>query len=159
MKFALRSKQLIILGFIVFTSFTLGTMTGCGKKGDPKPPEETAPVAVRSLTAVGEVEGVRFSWEAPETNAKGDDLSSFKEFQIKRSNYVKGERAKWEVIGTIAQNNADQFAPYSYLDTKVVAGSTYEYAIVCVNEDGTEGAIDRIQRITFLGLSSRIENI
>ncbi|PKN35086.1 MAG: hypothetical protein CVU61_05305 [Deltaproteobacteria bacterium HGW-Deltaproteobacteria-19] len=40
--------------------------TGCGKKGDPLPPDMVLPVAAHDLRVLRQAEGVRISWVLPE---------------------------------------------------------------------------------------------
>lgn len=154
----------------------LGLAVNCGKKGDPKPPEETAPSAVKYLVARASVESVVLEWYAPTSDASGDPLINLVGFVVRRSIYEKGESPDFERIAEITYNPSESVSKqqppeptgqvdkdvgemFSYEDRQVEPGKKYEYIVLPVNEEGVEGEAAQIIRVTFTGESSLIENL
>lgn len=135
-------------------------LAGCGKKGSPKPPEDTAPAPVKNISARGAVDAVEIQWDAPETTLEGDSLNQqLGGFTIRRSEFVKGETPDFNDIGSVKPNENSLSLTYSFRDTGVVPGSVYEYVIVPADLDGVEGLSDQVLRVTFLGEATTVENI
>lgn len=85
------------------------------------------------LSATVTETGILLSWEIT------DDLTNF--IIYKRE---KGETA-WHVLKNTSSNVT------SYLDTSVVSGDAYEYAIKSVSEDGTfESSLSEVKSVVFL---------
>lgn len=131
----------------------------CGKKGNPRPPEEAAPSAVRSLAARGEVSGVMLSWLAPETTVEDNELRDLAGFVVRRNEYVRGERPSFEEIAEQKLNDNPAEKAYVFRDKDVEPGKTYEYTVTPFNVDGAEGPSATVLRVTFLGETSRVEGL
>jgi hypothetical protein len=146
------------LRIFLFIVLSILCLTACGKKGDPKPPEESAPSPVKNFAAIGEVEAVVLSWDAPETTVADDDLKDLEGFIVRRSGYVKGESPNFSEITDVTLNK-DGTKHYIYRDKNLTPGEAVEYVVVPYNSDGVEGANSQVVRVTFSGASSRVEGL
>lgn len=168
----------------------LAFQLGCGKKSYPKPPEDSAPAAVRFLQISPTVDSIVLKWQAPLEKANGGELKDLAGFIIERSDYQKGEIPDFKQISELRLQTEEELskttdkekktekdeegsgklfsvkkqAPktveeYNYIDSNVQIGKQYEYFVVPFNENGIEGPIASILRVTFTGESSLIENV
>ena len=173
-------KARTVLFLLMFIALPL---LNCGKKGDPRPPEATAPDAVRYLSAEGRVDGIILSWQAPEATGSGEDLPDLAGFRIQRSDYEEDERPDFEDIGEILVSATEELSAgeggegltsgavskpktpveqnvrYTFRDPEVQPGRRYEYVVLPFNERGVEGEFTQVLRIRFTGESSLIENL
>lgn len=134
-------------------------LSGCGRKGAPKPPEENAPLSVQFLSASGQVNAVVLKWTAPKETASGAELKDLANFVIQRRDVVGEKTGSFEDVGVV---QVDKTLPlknrqFSFADTAVQPGRTYEYLIFGTMDDGLEGESDKILRITFRGQTSTVE--
>jgi len=147
-------KSLLLL--LVLSSLAVA----CGKKSNPRPPEEIAPAAVIALSAKAEVSAVVLSWQAPLETASGDTLEDLNDFVIERSPVVEDESPDYEELGEVLSAEPSQPGPvpvvYNFRDETVEVGKVYEYRVLPRNLDGLAGAATRALRVTFLGESSII---
>ncbi len=155
--------------------FLLIFALACGRKGNPRPPEAIAPSSVRYLTATGEVGGILLTWEAPFMDNSGDELTDLAGFKIKRADFIPDETPDYETIGTVAAVRPPappeptiETAPppppvdtppvrYEYRDATAKPATRYVYVVVPFNDDGVEGAVTSLLRVTFSGETSVIE--
>lgn len=160
------------------------TLTGCGRKSAPKPPENFAPAPVQALSAVGEVNAVRLTWLAPTQKANGESLDDLDLYVIERAELVKGETPSFDDLGEVVvpeserpqkpaqkeKKTSDAFSVkkpeaqteakgYFYRDTTVEPGKRYAYRVIPENTRGTQGISDTVIRITFSGLGSSTEAV
>ena len=142
---------------VMFTSILPFAFGGCGKKGPPEPPELLAPSAVRQLTVTGEPDAVVLHWNVPETNASGDDLTDLGGFYVYRSEGVKGERPDYTKIADVTLAADPLVRDYTYRDTEVKGGRSYDYQVAPYNLDRLEGEAQRTIRANFLGESTTVE--
>lgn len=148
----------------------LFVLPGCGRKGPPKPPEDFAPKPVVSPTIAGTVDGIVISWTAPEPEEESDEEEPnppLEHFSLQKGLVEVGERVRLEEVAVVPLR-ASSAAPvdpakaaaeklYSYTDSEVEPGKTYQYQVLPVNVDGVEGEATVNMRATFLGENSRIE--
>jgi hypothetical protein len=149
--------------FLILACICIMLFISCGRKANPRPPEERAPSPVRFLTATAGVGALELSWEAPLTNARGEPLTDLAGFLIKRKVISKNIQTRYSDIakveiefepmteGSIWKNN------YSYRDEDVKPRQRYEYAIVPYNVSNIKGEIRNILIVTFIGEASVIE--
>lgn len=62
-----------------------GTLAGCGKRGDPEPPESAVPEAIDDLVAASVDGTVRLTWSAPQQNLDGSSPPELVGFQVLHS--------------------------------------------------------------------------
>lgn len=134
---------------------------GCGKKGNPRPPEDFAPIAVSSFRVEGDVDAVVLYWEAPQFDQQGGKLEELGGFIVRRSVFAKDEAPDFDEIAEVEAVPSDPKSKlpqqYSYEDTTVEAGSTYDYLVYGLNARGVEGLPSGVIRVTFIGESSVVE--
>lgn len=165
---------------MVFALVVLAIL-GCGKKANPKPPEESAPAQVRNLNVIVEEAAIVLTWDAPESDSLGDPLSDLGKLLVNRAEVEKGERGAVETIAEIdpplavldrlkadsreggirggSEPAAGATEPqFSFRDEKVVAGGKYDYVIVPTDSAGVLGLPSKTIRVTFIGKTSIVES-
>lgn len=141
------------------------SISACGKKGSPRPPQATAPKAIQFFTGEGRINGLLLTWQAPQETQRGEALVDLASFYVQRSNYIKGEQADFETIAELSLEDAAKGIAqisgvakrYSYLDADVAPGKRYQYLVLPVNERGIEGKTGGTVRVYFAGESSEVE--
>ena len=151
-------RALKISSLALFSSLALLPLEGCGRKSGPKPPEATAPAEVMFPSAGGSPNGIVLTWQAPTTDESGASLINLTGFRVFRGVFTKGSSTDYKLIQTITLP-LDQPVPqqFSYSDSAVTAGVTYDYAIEATNDEDTGGRVTQILRVSFRGTSSAIE--
>lgn len=145
------SGLLVVSVFAVCLQFA-----GCGRKAAPKPPESTAPGEVGFPAAGGSASGVVLTWLPPVSD--GSAQITLKSFRVYRGIFTKGATTSFKLIHTIElEPETGVPASFTYSDTDVQPGVTYDYAIEPVNGEGTGGKVAQILRVSFRGTSSAIE--
>lgn len=145
-------------------------IAACGRKGNVRPPEDSAPDVVQYLSATASLDGVQLIWVEPERDVAGSKLRDLSAFTVKRSNFVAESAPSYSEIGEVnvalgekPQDQANGLASglrrFRFEDKKVEVGKRYEYVIVAVNENDVEGPADQAVRVTFRGESSTFENV
>lgn len=150
-----KSKIFLLLGLI-------GISFACGRKENPRPPEDFAPSSVQALSAAGEVDAIVLNWKSPETDARGELLKDLSSFQILRKDLEEGDGARFHVLDEMEiEQEKDKSAAvgkrFSYRDTNVNPGKRYEYFVLPLNDRGVEGQSSSYLRVTFIGKSSVVE--
>lgn len=160
------------------------SLTACGRVGNIRPPEATAPAPVQYFTADGQAGGVLLTWQNPTLDASGGELKSLDRYYVERSDYTRGGVPDFTTIAQLvpptdpaeAEPKEEQdkkkgalfggggasgrlLAPMTYLDNSAEPGKRYDYRVVAVTESGVRGRSDLILRVSFEGAASRIENI
>ena len=162
-------------------------ITGCGKYGPPLPPEAFSPQPVKYLQAVSTLQGIQFSWLAPDDDLRGKELKSINGYRVyrkelKQDSDILDKEIEFEEIASVADdhiNIRDQLreaakqagkparrikAPaeskqFSFIDSQLIPGSRYLYKIVPVNQGTVEGSVDQYIEILFRGESSIIKSL
>ena len=151
------SFLILLVGFLVFA------VCACGKKGSPKPPEETAPSAAGAFDAVAKDNAIILSWTAPETNALGEPLDDLVQFVVMRKLLKSGSSSsRFQTIAklvVVENKEAVKESSYKYTDKDVQKGRRYEYIVVPVNSKGVSGSTGLVLRVIFFGKSSVIEAV
>ncbi|HYD47716.1 MAG TPA: fibronectin type III domain-containing protein [Terriglobales bacterium] len=127
----------------------LSLLAACGRKDDPRPPEDVAPVAVAELTATNIVEGVRLSWERPRHYAGGGKLTDLGYFEVWRLD--PGQPRQAQRIATIRVDDRQRFQQakrFSHVDNDTVPGNLYQYYVVVFTADGYDSTPSNIATIT-----------
>jgi hypothetical protein len=108
---------------------------GCGAKSAPIPPEAARPEKIVSLDATNVKEGVRLSWERPESYAGGEKMKDLGSFSITRSE----EGKPLEKVGDIQVNDEGRFEvqrTFEFIDGNTLMGHTYHYRVTSSTTDG-----------------------
>jgi len=130
---------------------------GCGRKGNPVPPEfaNAAPV----VTLLGRVaeNGVVLDWNVPAKTYQGKELTALSGFMVKRrkaasANEAESDFDSFTIISEVPLRGAtykEQLAAaYSFTDSSSQKGVAYEYQVVAVSEDGDQSVPGNVVRVT-----------
>ncbi|MEK7375201.1 MAG: hypothetical protein AABZ85_09300 [Thermodesulfobacteriota bacterium] len=113
--------------------------TGCGKKGDPLPPQVLLPAAIVDLSAASLPEEVLLRWSLP------DSIDGSFAFKILRSGTVAGDACpgcpqKYLTLGTLAPADRrlgrEGERGFRYIDTAVRTGHFYSYRVAVCDPAG-----------------------
>lgn len=148
--------------FILVILVCIFTLTACGRKGPPKPPEESAPQPVRYLEVIPTESSVNLKFQAPLKTVGGDDIIELSTFYIGRRGIGKDASENFQNIAELEFNvekNNPKSDWFEYNDQNVMKGSQYEYIVVAGDDAGYLSAPPYILRVTYLGASTLIENL
>ena len=81
-------------------------ITGCGKFGDPVPPEAVSPRAVSELAVSADPSAVTLKWESPESDLQGKELKFIDGYKVYRKemddpDQLLDEDLEFEVVATL----------------------------------------------------------
>jgi hypothetical protein len=112
----------------MIAAVALISMTACGIKGDPQPPEEPVPDPPENFILTGRESCAVLKWKAPEKKPEGGYMAS---------------RARLDPAhpGLIAFSEYKKLQPDSdkFTDCELEPGTTYIYRIAGLNEKGKPG--------------------
>jgi hypothetical protein len=134
-------KRLVIAVFLVAI---IGS--GCGKKGDPRAPELTAPEPINDLTARQDQAGMILTWNRPGRYVGGGevtDLTSFVIFRKEISASCRDCPVPYRPLTTVYVEDREKFVKqkqYRYIDSEVQANGIYRYRVSSQLRDGTLSA-------------------
>lgn len=130
------SKSSLNLQFAIFILiFSLASLVGCGKKGDPRAPELAAPETVRDLRAKAEAGGISLTWSRPMRYVDGKELRDLAGFVIFRKEISKScpdcpvpyrERA---VINVEDQEKFIKKKQFGFVDQELAPQTIYHYRV------------------------------
>jgi hypothetical protein len=115
--------------------FATAVFLGCGVKSQPIPPEAARPEKIVGLEAANAKEGIRLTWDRPESYAGGAKMKDLGSFSISRAE--EGKPA--EKIGDIQVHDAGRFQvqnTFEFIDGSTVLGKTYHYQVTSSTTDG-----------------------
>jgi hypothetical protein len=132
-----RSTKLANLLMLTLTIAALASAVflGCGVKSQPIPPEAARPEKIAGLEAANAKEGIRLSWDRPESYAGGAKMKDLGSFSISRAE--EGKPA--EKIGDIQVHDEGRFQvqnTFEFIDGSTVMGKTYHYQVTSSTTDG-----------------------
>jgi hypothetical protein len=132
-----RSTKLANLLTLTLTiaAFASAVFLGCGVKSQPIPPEAARPEKIAGLEAANAKEGIRLSWDRPESYAGGSKMKDLGSFAISRAE--EGKPA--EKIGDIQVHDEGRFQvqnTFEFIDGSTVMGKTYHYQVTSSTTDG-----------------------
>ena len=143
---------------LLFVSFLL--FSACGRKSQPKPPEERAPAPVRALRIEPKENSLRLVWQGPVETVSGDELLYLSSFDVLRKLIQKDEENSFSEIAVITvSEEAGVDQEYNYEDKDISLGGQYEYLVVPRDGQGIEGVPGQSMRVSFLGSGSVVEAI
>ncbi len=108
---------------------------GCGVKSPPISPAAASPERILGLEAVNAKDGIRLSWERPESYAGGQSMRDLGGFTISRAQ----EGKPLEKIGDIQVHDEGRFQvqhTFTFIDGATIAGKTYHYQVTSNTTDG-----------------------
>ncbi len=152
------SKLFFILLIITPVLFTIS----CGRKGSPKPPEESSPASVRFFQLSAKSKSVITKFQAPLETAGGDELIDLSSFSIRKRLVGKDASSYYEEIAVLdfdPEIHSQKDTWFEYEDTDVKLGSQYEYIVLPKDYSGYKGLPPFRLRVTFVGEGTVIENL
>ncbi len=108
---------------------------GCGVKSPPISPEAARPEKILGLEAVNAKDGVRLTWERPESYAGGQKMRDLGGFTILRAQEGKPVKK----IGDIQVYDEGRFQvqhTFTFIDGATIMGKTYHYQVTSNTTDG-----------------------
>ncbi|MGA7871840.1 MAG: hypothetical protein WCA22_13190 [Candidatus Binatus sp.] len=108
---------------------------GCGVKSSPIPPEAARPEKILSLEAMNVKDGIRLTWDRPETYAGGQKMRDLGSFSITRVR----EGQPVEKIADIEVHDEGRFQvqrTFAFIDGSTIMGKTYHYQVTSSTTDG-----------------------
>ena len=120
---------------LTIAAFASAVFLGCGVKSQPIPPEAARPEKIAGLEAANAKEGIRLSWDRPESYAGGAKMKDLGSFSISRAE--EGKPA--EKIGDIQVHDEGRFQvqnTFEFIDGSTVMGKTYHYQVTSSTTDG-----------------------
>ena len=108
---------------------------GCGVKSQPIPPEAARPAKILGLEAANSKEGIRLTWDRPDTYAGGAKMKDLGSFSIARAEEGKPS----EKIGEIDVHDEGRFQvqnTFNFTDESTIMGKTYHYEVTSRTTDG-----------------------
>lgn len=126
-----------------------GLLTGCGMKGPVKPLQKPLPAAPPEISLAQKGERLLLSWQIPETNQDGSELTDLARFRIYRMEYDPDDECpgcsdtstlRREVDLEYLRNVTRREGRLYFWDEEVQTGTGYNYRVVPVTEKGREGA-------------------
>jgi hypothetical protein len=119
---------------------------GCGKKGDPRPPELATPKTITGLRARSAPAGIILTWDRPTEYVDGTalkDLGSFVIFRKEVSQSCPDCPVPYRQLTTVFVEDRDKFAQkrqYRYDDREVRPKAIYRYRVSSQLLDGSLSA-------------------
>ncbi|MCB0338193.1 MAG: hypothetical protein KDD53_01250 [Bdellovibrionales bacterium] len=168
--------------------FVIVLMSACGRYDVPLYPESLAPEAVKKLQVVGELQGVRFSWEASDVDRRGKPLKTLSGYKVMRKEVNKesdiaDKEIEYELVELVEDGHIEELKKaqelakqegrlsrkvdvdptlkeFEFLDLTVSPGVRYVYKLVPVNQGGdAKGEVDTLVDVRFRGEASEIKLI
>lgn len=177
----MRMRGLLALAVVLFAT------SGCGRYGPPVPPEAVAPAQVETLKVSAVAEGVRFSWNSPQSDRRGESLKSLDGYRVYRKSIEKpsdvtDSNIEFTLLGTLEDTHLEaleqaraearaagrpahrarvdaKLTTFEFLDKEVAPGSTYIYKVVPFNQGDVESEAFRLVRVLWRGDSSEISSV
>jgi len=146
--------------FSLLVMLSVGLLA-CGRMGPPKPPEDFAPAPVVGPVLSGTVDGFVLSWSLPEVDADADETDlppPLAGFSILKAELKTGEEPKYDDLVELELKTPEE-KTFSFTDSEVKPGKTYQYQILPANAEGVLGEATVSLKGTYLGENSRIELI
>lgn len=137
-------------------------LSSCGRMGPPKPPEESAPQAVRYLELVADDASVKLRFQAPLNTVGGEDIIDLSTFYIGRRILSKDSSESFTNIAELDFNpekNNPKSDWFEYEDQSIAIGGQYEYIVLAEDAVGYVSQSPYTLRVTFLGANSIVENL
>ena len=94
-------ETVFLRGRIIVAVCCLICLGACGRVGNIRAPETTAPAPVKLFTAEGKADGILLQWQAPTEDATGGNLKSLEKYLVQRSDYQKGEIPDFSTIAEV----------------------------------------------------------
>lgn len=130
----------------------LAATAGCGRRGNPRPPEDVLPQTITGLEAREDPAGIVLSWPRPDRYTGGGTMNDLGAFIVERAvgDGAAGfaEHARIEVLD---RDRFRQVKNFRFTDTDTSAGVRYRYRVVSTTTDGYVSAPSNEVGITRTG--------
>ena len=130
------SKASLKLQFAIFILiFSLASLAGCGKKGDPRAPELATPETIRDLRAQAEGRGIALTWSRPMRYVDGKELRDLAGFVIFRKEISKtcpDCPVPYRERVTVSVEDQEKFIKkkqFRFVDQELTPQATYRYRV------------------------------
>ena len=130
------SKSSLNLQFAIFILiFSLASLVGCGKKGDPRAPELAMPETIRDLKAQADGRGIALTWSRPMQYIDGKELRDLAGFVIFRKELSKSCPdcpAPYRERATVNVEDQEKFMKkkqFRFVDQELTSQTTYRYRV------------------------------
>jgi hypothetical protein len=133
------------IGTLLFTVLCLVffSVTGCGKKGDPRAPELATPQTIKNLSAKPGRTGVVLTWSRPTQYVDGQELTDLAAFVIFRKELTPscpGCPVPYRQLTTVNVEDQERFVKkkqYRFIDQQVTPQAIYRYRVFSQLTDGS----------------------
>lgn len=169
---------------IISAISVLFILIGCGRYVPAVPPEMLAPEPVRNFAAVSADDGIVFTFQSSEKDARGKPLQTLEGYKLYRKLLTEEDmslfkREGYELVTSIEDKHLpllldlqkqaraegrpprrvtapiDQIS-FSYKDSGLIPGQTYAYRLIGVNQNGIEAEVERLVRVVYNGAQSEV---
>lgn len=120
----------------------------CGRRGNPRPPEDVLPKTIADLTAKLAEQAVVLSWSRPDRYVDDSRMRDLAAFDVQRSS---GVEIAFERIAQIPIEDRDRFRQlrhFKYEDGNVTPGQTYRYRVISFTTDHYRSAPSNVVEVT-----------
>jgi hypothetical protein len=120
---------------LMIAALASAVFLGCGVKSPPISPEAARPEKILGLEAANAKDGIRLSWDRPETYSGGQKMRDLGGFTISRAQ----EGKPVEKIGDIQVYDEGRFQAqhtFTFIDGATIPGKTYHYQVTSSTSDG-----------------------
>ena len=130
------SKSSLNLQFAIFILiFSLASLVGCGKKGDPRAPELATPETIRDLKAQAQASGISLTWSRPMRYVDGKeirDLAGFVVFRKEISKACPDCPVPYRQLSAVNVEDQEKFIKkkrFRFVDQELTPQTTYRYRV------------------------------
>lgn len=120
---------------LMIAALASAVFLGCGVKSPPIPPQAARPEKILSLEAANAKEGIRLTWDRPESYAGGQKMRDLGSFAISRAQ----ADGPVEKIGDIQVHDEGRYQvqhTFTFIDGATIMGKTYHYQVTSSTTDG-----------------------
>ena len=120
---------------LMIAALASAVFLGCGVKSPPISPEAARPERILGLEAANSKDGIRLSWDRPESYAGGQKMRDLGGFTILRAQ----EGKPVQKIGDIQVHDEGRFqvqGTFTFIDGATIMGKTYHYQVTSNTTDG-----------------------
>ncbi len=131
-------------------------LAGCGRKGPLTPPEAMVPAPIADLGVAQEGERLVVSWTQPGREEAGGPLKDLAGFLVYRREVLPPKEdceecpTAYRLIRTVDLEYLEDVVrvgnSYTFVDTGLETGKTYQYKIVAFKADGSESKQSNLAR-------------
>ena len=130
----------------------LAAAAGCGRRGNPRPPEDVLPQTITALEVREEPAGIVVAWPRPDLYTGGGKMSDLGAFIVERAvGEGTAEFTEHARIEVLDRDRFRQVRNFRFTDTGTSAGVHYRYRVVSTTTDGYVSAPSNEVGITRTG--------